>query len=211
VTQPVRRVLAANRGWFRVQPGQPLTLAVCLRADAEEVAKAGRSTGRRRRRAAPPGLSFSVLNHLTRPPAWHDGALANGDILLSGPQAFDPENAGEARVQCWLHVLDRRGTKPAVPLGTQCSEGPNSVWRSRGRGGSVGLHSAKTLGNGTVLDLPNPKNPMKATLICIALGLTAAWAASDPSAEGPSASFKAPDRVPHPPFPLVLDAWAASW
>src|SRR2546427_12331035 len=26
--------------------------------------------------------------------------LANGDILLSGPRAFAPEKAGEARVQC---------------------------------------------------------------------------------------------------------------
>src|SRR5664279_3749825 len=50
--------------------------------------------------------------------------LTNGDILLSGPEQFDPKRAGEAREQCWLFVLDRNGTKPAMPLGTKCSEGP---------------------------------------------------------------------------------------
>jgi hypothetical protein len=34
VRQPVRRVLAANRGWFRVKPGEPLTLSAYLRGDA---------------------------------------------------------------------------------------------------------------------------------------------------------------------------------
>ena len=35
--QPVRRVLAANQGWFRVKPGDKLTLSAFLRADAEGV------------------------------------------------------------------------------------------------------------------------------------------------------------------------------
>jgi hypothetical protein len=56
--------------------------------------------------------------------------LANGDLLLSGPEQFDPKKPGEARVQCWLYVLDRSGTKPPVPLGTKCSEGP-AVSRKR--------------------------------------------------------------------------------
>jgi Tol biopolymer transport system component len=56
--------------------------------------------------------------------------LANGDILLSGPEAYDPKRIGEARVQCWLYVLDKSGTKPAVALGTKCSEGP-AVSRKR--------------------------------------------------------------------------------
>ncbi len=34
------------------------------------------------------------------------------------------------RVQCWLYVLDKSGTKPAAPLGTKCSEGP-AVSRKR--------------------------------------------------------------------------------
>ena len=38
VRQPVRRVLAANQGWFRVMPGEKLTLSAFLRADAEGVA-----------------------------------------------------------------------------------------------------------------------------------------------------------------------------
>ncbi len=50
--------------------------------------------------------------------------LASGGILLSGPEQFDPKRIGEARVQCWLYVLDKGGTRPAAPLGTKCSEGP---------------------------------------------------------------------------------------
>jgi len=56
--------------------------------------------------------------------------LANGDILLSGPEAYDPHKPGEARVQCWLYFLDKSGRKPAEPLGTKCSEGP-AVSRKR--------------------------------------------------------------------------------
>src|SRR5678815_6047038 len=56
--------------------------------------------------------------------------LANGDILLSGPEVYDPKKIGEARVQCWLYVLDRSISKPAQPLGTKCSEGP-AVSRKR--------------------------------------------------------------------------------
>jgi len=56
--------------------------------------------------------------------------LSNGDILLSGPATFDPAQAREARVQCFLYVLDKSGGKPAVPLGTKCSEGP-AVSRQR--------------------------------------------------------------------------------
>lgn len=56
--------------------------------------------------------------------------LANGDILLSGPEQFDPKHIGEAREQCWLYVLDKSGTKPPMPLGTKCSEGP-AVSRKR--------------------------------------------------------------------------------
>jgi Tol biopolymer transport system component len=56
--------------------------------------------------------------------------LANGDILLSGPETYDPRKPGEARTQCFLYVLDKSLTKPALPLGTKCSEGP-AVSRSR--------------------------------------------------------------------------------
>src|SRR4051812_17687389 len=44
--------------------------------------------------------------------------LADGNILLSGPEQYDPANAGDARVQCFLYVLDKSLTKPAEPLGT---------------------------------------------------------------------------------------------
>jgi hypothetical protein len=56
--------------------------------------------------------------------------LANGDILLSGPETFDPKNPHMSRVQCFLYVLDKSLQKPPVALGTKCSEGP-AVSRKR--------------------------------------------------------------------------------
>ena len=56
--------------------------------------------------------------------------LANGDILLSGPDHIDPKKPGDARTQCWLYVLDKSLGRPAVPLGSKCSEGP-AVSRQR--------------------------------------------------------------------------------
>ncbi len=56
--------------------------------------------------------------------------LSNGDIILSGPAAFDPIKPGDARTQCLLSVLDQSLSKPPVPLGTKCSEGP-AVSRKR--------------------------------------------------------------------------------
>jgi hypothetical protein len=50
--------------------------------------------------------------------------LANGDILLSGPERFDPKNPNPSRVQCFLYVLGKGLTEPPTPLGTKCSEGP---------------------------------------------------------------------------------------
>jgi Tol biopolymer transport system component len=56
--------------------------------------------------------------------------LSNGDILLSGPEKFDPKKPGDARAQCWLYLLEKSLTKPALPLGSKCSEGP-AVSRKR--------------------------------------------------------------------------------
>src|SRR5262249_1294443 len=56
--------------------------------------------------------------------------LSNGDILLSGPEQFDPKDPGPAPVQCFLSALDKSLSKPPVPLGTKCSEGP-AVSRNR--------------------------------------------------------------------------------
>jgi hypothetical protein len=56
--------------------------------------------------------------------------LQNGDILLSGPETFDPKNPGPSRVQCFLSVLPRERNGPPMPLGTKCSEGP-AVSRTR--------------------------------------------------------------------------------
>jgi hypothetical protein len=56
--------------------------------------------------------------------------LANGDLLLSGPETFDPKKIGEARTQCSLFLLDKSGTRAATLLGSKCSEGP-AVSRKR--------------------------------------------------------------------------------
>jgi hypothetical protein len=56
--------------------------------------------------------------------------LADGSILLSGPDRFDPQHIGKAREECFLYVLDRSLTKAAQPLATKCSEGP-AVSRKR--------------------------------------------------------------------------------
>jgi len=50
--------------------------------------------------------------------------LPNGDILLSGPEVFDPKKPGQARKDSFLSVLDRSGKRPPVPLGVRCNEGP---------------------------------------------------------------------------------------
>src|SRR5262245_31040946 len=50
--------------------------------------------------------------------------LANGDILLSGPERFDPKDPGPSRTHCYLYVLDKRRGRRPTPLGTKCSEGP---------------------------------------------------------------------------------------
>src|SRR5947208_860897 len=56
--------------------------------------------------------------------------LANGDILLSGPESFDPKKPGDVRTQCYLSVLNKSLTTPPTLLGTKCSEGP-TVSRKR--------------------------------------------------------------------------------
>jgi Tol biopolymer transport system component len=56
--------------------------------------------------------------------------LANGDILLSGPEQYDPKNPHVSRMQSYLYVLDKGLTKPPVPLGQKCFEGP-AVSRKR--------------------------------------------------------------------------------
>ena len=54
--------------------------------------------------------------------------LSNGDILLSGPKdSFDRTDKAarqRARDSSYLYVLDKSFTKPPVPLGVQCNEGP---------------------------------------------------------------------------------------
>jgi Tol biopolymer transport system component len=56
--------------------------------------------------------------------------LSNGDILLSGPEQFDPKKPDEARRSSYLYVLDRSVTEPPLPLDARCNEGP-AVSRKR--------------------------------------------------------------------------------
>jgi len=86
------------------------------------------------------GIITPVTHHF-----FHEGFtralyLANGDILLSGSRAFDATDPwpsrGEKQAELW--VLDKSLTKPPVPLGAHCSEGP-AVSRKR-------LHIAWTQG-----------------------------------------------------------------
>jgi peroxiredoxin len=54
--------------------------------------------------------------------------LSNGDLLLSGPRdncdRISKEDRQRARDSSHLYVLDKSFTKPPVPLGVQCNEGP---------------------------------------------------------------------------------------
>ena len=79
-------------------------------------------------------VDSKIIRHLTAHYPHHGYTRAlylfNGDILLSGPEQYDPANIREARQQCFLYVLDKSGTKPPTPLGTKCSEGP-AVSRKR--------------------------------------------------------------------------------
>ena len=79
-------------------------------------------------------LATKVIRNLTAHYPHHGYTralyLANGDILLAGPETFDPKNAGQARRNCFLYVLDRSVTKPAVALDARCNEGP-AVSRKR--------------------------------------------------------------------------------
>lgn len=54
--------------------------------------------------------------------------LSNGDVLLSGPVSSfdrtDKEARQKARSSSYLSVLDKSFTKPPIPLGEHCDEGP---------------------------------------------------------------------------------------
>ena len=50
--------------------------------------------------------------------------LSNGQILLSGPIEFNPENVGAARTNCWLFVLDPASNARPYSLGVMAAEGP---------------------------------------------------------------------------------------
>lgn len=51
-------------------------------------------------------------------------ALANGDLLLAGPDRFDPKDPWASRHRLQMSVLQAPFDRPAVPLGRYCDEGP---------------------------------------------------------------------------------------
>ena len=79
-------------------------------------------------------ISTKIIRNLTAHYPHHGYTralyLTNGDVLLSGPVSYDPAKIGEARTQCYLYLFNNSFTKPAVALGTKCSEGP-AVSRTR--------------------------------------------------------------------------------
>ncbi len=75
-------------------------------------------------------IETGEIEHLTRH-FFHEGFLralylANGDILLSGARVFDAKDPWKGRdsQNAELWVLKRDLTRPPVPLGTRCKEGP---------------------------------------------------------------------------------------
>ena len=61
--------------------------------------------------------------------------MANGDVLLSGPERLDPEHPADARVQCHLSVLDKGGANPrsrSVPSALRGRRSPASGCTSPG-------------------------------------------------------------------------------
>ena len=62
-------------------------------------------------------LDTKAIRNLTTHYSHHGYAramyLTDGDILLAGPETFDPENANQARRNCFLYVLQeaRRGAR----------------------------------------------------------------------------------------------------
>jgi hypothetical protein len=50
--------------------------------------------------------------------------LSNGDILLAGPETYDLKDINHARRNSFLSILDKSASRPPVPLGVRCNEGP---------------------------------------------------------------------------------------
>jgi hypothetical protein len=73
-------------------------------------------------------LATGAIRNLTDHYAHHGNVramyLANGDILLSAPLAFDPKDTRTARRNSYLFVLRPDGKSRPVPLGVRCNEGP---------------------------------------------------------------------------------------
>jgi len=90
VRQPVQRVLVANQGWFRVQPGEPLTLSALLRADAEGLAAqlaAIEAPTQMRRKQVTVGTRWQRHEFTFKPAGAYVFVAAGLDLEASGREA----------------------------------------------------------------------------------------------------------------------------
>ncbi|MBN1417748.1 MAG: carbohydrate binding domain-containing protein [Planctomycetes bacterium] len=107
VRQPVRRVLVANRGWFRVAPGERMTLSAWLRADppgagAEFIAR--EAGGRQHRRAVTAGGEW------TR----HAFTFAPSEAFLFIAVGLDLEATRRESATLWIDAIQlERGDRAA--------------------------------------------------------------------------------------------------
>jgi hypothetical protein len=95
IRQPVRRVLAANRGWFHVKPGEKLTLSAYLRADADGVAA---------QLAANEAPSHLLRKQVTVGKEWqrHEFTFIPTQPFLFIAVGLDVEASGRDSVTLWL-------------------------------------------------------------------------------------------------------------
>ena len=108
VRQPVSRVLAANLGWLRVQPGEPLTLSAHLRADAEGVVAqmlVVEAPDRQRREPARVG------------PQWqrHEFRFTPSQPFLFVAVGPDLEASGRDAVTLWIDAVQLERGSRATP------------------------------------------------------------------------------------------------
>ncbi len=133
VRQPVRRVLVANHGWFRVKPGQPLTLSAALKADAENTAAvlaANEAPTRLLRKQVRVGTSWQR----------HEFTFTPSEAFIFIAVGLDLEEAGRASGTLWVDAIQlERGAQatayePRSPLESfiQCAATPGSRNRTAG-------------------------------------------------------------------------------
>jgi hypothetical protein len=108
VRQPVQRVLAANQGWFRVKPGEELTLSAFLRADAEGVAgqlAANEAPSHLRRKRVTVGKEWQR----------HEFTFTPSQPFLFIAVGLDLEASGREAATLWLDAVQLERGDHATP------------------------------------------------------------------------------------------------